>query len=259
MVNEFEAYGMVQNHDIQIWEKIESIIRENDLDLRYVLESFPIYVRRVNLSRFLMHYELFKLAVDVCGSFVECGVYRGSSLLTWAKLFEIFRPGDRSRKVIGFDNFQGFTSIHEKDGPLVKESSKELGGWNPSAHYEELLKHIDLFQEDCFIPRARNRIELVVGDICVTAPKWVQENNGVRICLLHLDCDLYEPTMAALNAFYPLVVNGGVVILDEYGMSQWGGEASAFDEYIEKNGFSRPKMKTMSLYNNPSAYFIKGE
>jgi len=42
-------------------------------------------------------------------------------------------------------------------------------------------------------------------------------------------------------------------------MSEWGGEAAAFDEYIEKNGLPKPKIKTMSLYNSPSAYFIMGE
>mgnify|MGYP000404276496 CR=1 FL=1 len=176
MVKDIEAYAMVQNHDIQIWDEIEDIIQTNNLELRYVLESFPIYVRRVNLSRFLTHYELFKMALNVCGSFVECGVYRGSSLLTWAKLFEIYRPGDRSRKIIGFDNFKGFADIHEKDGSLVTECSKELGGWNPAPYYEELLKHIEIFREDSFIPRAKNRIELVVGDIRETAPRYVKEN-----------------------------------------------------------------------------------
>ncbi|MDY7001210.1 MAG: TylF/MycF/NovP-related O-methyltransferase [Thermodesulfobacteriota bacterium] len=191
---------------------------------------------------------------DTPGSIVECGVYRGSSLLTWAKLLEIFCPGDRVRGIIGFDNFAGFPDLVEKDGPENPRRSKVVGGWDASPYYEELLEHIDIFHADSFIPRAK-RVGLVVGNIEDTAMEYVKNNPGMRISLLHLDVDIYKPTKAALEAFYPLVVPGGLVVLDEYGMHEWGGESLAFDEYFE--GKEKPVLKTFPLSSIPTAYFVK--
>ena len=100
----------------------------------------------------------------------------------------------------------------------------------------------------------KKRLELVVGDVTETVPKYVEEHPGLRISLLHLDVDLYEPTLVGLKHLYPLVVPGGVVILDEYGHEKFAGESAAFDEYF---GDCRPKDEKSRLVSNPSAYFIK--
>lgn len=251
-----EIVGGSFSHDEEIWNRIENVANEKGMPLKDILESFPIYIRRVNLSRFLVHYELFKMIENVPGNIVECGVYRGSSLLTWAKLLEIFCPGDRVRKIIGFDNFAGFPELVEQDGPEKPSRSKVVGGWDSSPYYEELLKHIDIFHADSFIPRAK-RIELVVGDIEKTAYDYVGNNPGMRISLLHMDVDIYKPNKAGLEAFYPLVVPGGVVILDEYAMHEWGGESAAFDEYFADK--KKPMLKSFSISSIPTAYFIKEE
>ncbi len=77
------------------------------------------------------------------------------------------------------------------------------------------------------------------GDVAETIPAYVRTNPGMRIALLHLDVDLYNPTKVALD-MYPLVVAGGVVVLDEYGMTDFPGESAAFDEYF---GAERPKLR----------------
>nr|MBK7063963.1 hypothetical protein [Deltaproteobacteria bacterium] len=56
------------------------------------------------MARFLAHFELFKQVIDLPGCVVEMGVYRGLSPLTWAKLMETSCPGDRSRRIFGFDS-----------------------------------------------------------------------------------------------------------------------------------------------------------
>ncbi|MFX1363495.1 MAG: TylF/MycF/NovP-related O-methyltransferase [Promethearchaeota archaeon] len=259
MVKKEEIVGGRNPFDMKIWDRIEKVVEEKGHSLRQVLESFPIYVRRVNLSRFIMLYELFKKIVEIPGSIVECGVFRGSSLLTWAKLLEIFCPGDRERRVIGFDNFAGFTEFVQQDGPSLPIRSKVVGGWSAEDYYDELLKHLQIFKDDSFLSRAPNRIELVVGNIEKTAHEYLKNNSGLRICLLNIDCDMYKPTKAALDAFYPLVITGGIIILDDYGVPEWAGESAAFDEYFAEKGEKAPKLKTLPYFSAPTSYFIKGE
>lgn len=252
-VTKHQNYGGSTSHDLEIWKRIEAVIAKSNHSFTDVLESFPVYIRRVNLSRFLAHYELYKMVQDLPGNIVECGVYRGTSLLSFAKFLEIFNPGDRIRRVYGFDNFAGFESFHEKDGSNDQSAGKVDQGWNAGNFYDELKEHIEIFGSDSFVPHSK-RIVLVEGDLKTSAAKFMAENPGMRISLLHLDVDIYEPTLAALEAFYPAVVKGGVVVFDEYGFVNWPGESAAFETYF---GDKAPKLQKFPFISAPGAYFIK--
>lgn len=248
-----ELYGGV--HGMDAWEKIDKVIQDKDIPLRDVLESFAIYTRRINVTRFLAHYELYRMIKDLPGSIVECGVYQGNSFFAFHKFLEIFHPGDRIRHVIGFDDFEGLR-LTEEDGPEYANRSKVEGGWW-SADFKPVLDEImQIHTEDQFIPAAK-RSFLIEGDILNTVPKYVQENPGIRISLLHLDVDVYEPTKVALENFYDRVVPGGLIVLDEYAMMEWGGESKALEDYFKERDYPVPELKTFNWTSTPSAYFFK--
>jgi hypothetical protein len=247
-----ERLNTNSEHDLNIWRRITETATDFDRPIHDVLESFPVYIRRINLARFLAHYELYRMVQDLPGYFIECGVFRGDGLFTWAKILETMHPGDRARRVVGFDNMRGFAKFDPEDG--VVAHSKQLGGWNGGDFYEELKRHVDIFHDDSYVPRSKRIHSIVEGDLAVTAQQFVENNPGMRIALLHLDVDLYEPTLAALKAFYPLVVKGGVVVLDEYALPPWEGETRAVEEYF---GDDRPTIRTFSFTSTPSGYFIK--
>src|SRR5205809_1323422 len=104
----------------EVGKNIEQIFTACPDSVEHKLESFPKYVRRQHLKRFLALYEIFKLVLPVKGSIVECGVYRGFGLMTWAKLSAMLEPEDLTRRIYGFDTFGGFPAVHERDlGPLA--------------------------------------------------------------------------------------------------------------------------------------------
>ena len=63
-------------------------------------------------------------------------------------------------------------------------------------------------------------------------PRFIENNPGLRTSLLHFDCDLSKPTLVSLKHFFPLVVSGGVILFDEYGIRPWGGESEAMDQFF---------------------------
>ena len=79
------------------------------------IENFPKYARRQNLTRFLSLYEIFKRVLNVKGSVVECGVHQGFGTMTWAKLSALLEPVNLTRRIYGFDTFEGFPSLSDKD------------------------------------------------------------------------------------------------------------------------------------------------
>src|ERR1700712_2815558 len=79
------------------------------------IDAFPKYATRQSIAKFLTKYELFKMILPINGSIVEGGVLHGGGTLAWAKLSSILEPTNHTRKVIGFDTFDGFPSVHDKD------------------------------------------------------------------------------------------------------------------------------------------------
>jgi len=246
-------FGGSTNFDQMIWDETSAIIDRSGINNRELLEHFILFLRRVNFAKYIAQIDVFKETLNLPGCIVECGVFKGVSLLTFAKLVETLCPGDTLKRIVGFDTFSGFPSLNEKDGGPDEKRGKVQGGWNANDFLPFLEEIIDVAQKDSMIPRFK-RIELVKGDACKTIPAYVKKNPGLRISLLHLDMDIYEPTLVALQHLYPLVVPGGIVLLDEYAMDGFPGESQAFDDYFAAN---RPILKKFPYISTPGGYFVK--
>lgn len=191
------------------------------------LENFPKYVRRQNLTRFLALYEVFKRILPVKGSIVECGVNHGFGTMSWAKLSAILEPVNLTRRIYGFDTFQGFPGISDKDRSDHSRHVKE-GDLAADVH-EELTQLVDIYDSTRFIGHV-NKVQLIRGDAVKTIPQFVSDNPHVLVSLLYLDFDLYEPTKIALETFLPRMPKGAVLAFDELDNPLWPGETLAMLE-----------------------------
>jgi len=245
--------GVSKPFDREIWDDTLRVIAEHAIGGQDVIENFMLFLRRVNFGKFLAHVNIFNQTIGVPGHIVECGVFKGMSLVTFTKLIEVLCPADSLKRVIGFDTFEGFAALHDKDGPPNAQRGKVQGGWNSRQFMPALEQLIEITQRDSMVPRVQ-RVELVKGDATRTIPDYVKRNPGTRISLLHLDMDVYEPTLAALTHLYPLVSPGGMVLLDEYGMDGFPGESAAFDEYF---GSNRPRLEKFPYTPTPGGFFRK--
>jgi len=190
------------------------------------LESFPCYVRRKTVTRFITLYELFKLALPVKGSVVECGVFRGFGLMTWAHLSAVLEPSNLTRRIYGFDTFAGFPSVSGAD---QNERETARPGDLASTSHEELRKLIEVYDSDRFLGHI-DKVHLVKGDIAETLPAFVAKNRHLVVSLLFLDLDLWEPTKMALQQLIPRMPRGAVLAFDELDNPIWPGETEALLE-----------------------------
>jgi len=236
-------------------ELLEQLFSTTELTTFELFRNFPAFTPRFNIARFLAHYEIFKRIVDVPGVIVDLGVYRGSSTFTWAKLCEIFCATDIRKTVFGFDTFEGFTKISPEDGPENPEqdviSSGYFGG---TSIISDLNLAREAMNQDRHL-RHKDRIEFIKGDVCDTIPSFLKsKGDGLRISLLNLDLDLYEPTKVALNNFVPHMSKGGIIIIDEYAVDTFGGETKAVDEYFHENFNKRARVIKFPWHSNPTGY-----
>jgi hypothetical protein len=195
------------------------------------LETFPRYARRKTVTRFVTLYELFKLVLDVKGSVIECGVFRGFGLMTWAHMSAVLEPANLTRRIYGFDSFDGFPKIGEKDRNPFR--TPEPGGLRADAA-AELERIIEIYNRDRFLGHI-DKVHLVKGEVALTIPEFLKEHAHLVVSLLFLDLDLYEPTRAALRHFLPRMPKGAVVAFDELDNPIWPGETIAVLETVGLN------------------------
>lgn len=212
----------------RVGRNIARIFSECPDDVEIKLENFPKYVRRQHLKRFLALYEIFKLVLPVKGSILECGVYRGFGLMSWAKLTAMLEPENFMRRIYGFDTFGGFPNTDERDQSDFKQNER---GELAADSYAELLQLITEYDADRFLGHMP-KVELVRGDLAQTLPEFLTRNQHLVVSLLFLDMDLYEPTRLALEQVLPRMPRGAVVAFDELDNRIWPGETRALLESV---------------------------
>jgi hypothetical protein len=213
----------------EVGANIERIFRDCSDPIEIRLENFPKYVRRQHLKRFLTMYEIFKLVLPTKGSIVECGVYKGFGVMGWAKLSSILEPENLTRRIYGFDTFEGFPTVSEKDANVVAMPEK---GALYGGSYDELQALISEFDRDRFLGHI-DKVHLFRGDAARTIPQFITDHPHLMVSLLFLDFDLFEPTKIAIENFLPRMPKGAIIAFDELDNPLWPGETLALMETID--------------------------
>ena len=113
--------------DMDFYSTIGKYFQASVGDTLDKLKNFPKYVPRQNMALFLAKNEIFKEILNVHGNIVECGVFVGGGLMTWAQLSAIYEPYNHLRRVIGFDSFEGFPGMSERDASGLSGCRNQLG------------------------------------------------------------------------------------------------------------------------------------
>ncbi len=170
----------------------------------------------------LIHY--FLATLPVAGARAECGAYRGATALLICHAWRSREPGFRGRDLYLIDSFSGTSAsvvqdlitVRGEDGATRREAFFPAGKTDTSA--DEVRGYFTDFPE----------VRICAGwipQVFATLPDrdWA---------FVHLDLTLYEPTLAALEYFFPRLNKGGVMICD--GSIFCPGAEKAWDEFCEQ-------------------------
>jgi len=252
-----QIHGATGAKDAAYWSTIDEILKETPHSTFHLLNLWPAYVRRISIVRFLNHHELFKKVIGIPGSIIEVGTSRGVSFFTWMKFLEIYCPADTARKVIGFDSFEGLTDFTPEDGILKNDADKIRGGWSAGSVESEVFKLLEAHNADSIL--AKQRGQLIKGRVQDTLKPFISNNPGLRISLLHLDLDLYEPTLHVLENLWDLVLPSGLIVFDEFALPPWEGETRAWETFAKSRNISALRINRLDAPGclTPTGYIVK--
>lgn len=195
--------------------------------------EFCAYLKRFGQStsmtsgrRWAVH-QLLRLVDSVEGDTAECGVHKG------AMSFLICKSNEASaieRTHFLFDSFEGLSTSDRFDG----------------THWSRGDLSID--EETVARNLAGCRVQLMRGWIPARFPEVADRT----FAFVHIDVDLYQPTLDSLEFFYPRLGKGGIIVIDDYGFLTCPGATKACDEY-----FAGKPEKPIALVDG-GAFVIKG-
>jgi hypothetical protein len=197
-----------------------------DAENAFYLQSPPS-----RLAKLLSQLRLYEQILNLPGSVVECGVFKGSSLLRFATFRHLLENQD-SRPIYGFDAFGAFprTSVSSVADQEFIERFESDGGAGISRGSLEKAVATKGFQN----------VHLLEGDIFSTIPEFLARSPALRVAMLHLDLDVYEPTKFALEQFLPRMVPSGIIVFDDYSAVE--GATRVADELCRERGLTLHKL-----------------
>lgn len=195
-------------------------------EIKYVEEfTMTSPERLVALSRSLQYLIENKIEGDI----VECGVWRGGSMMLVAK--KLMELDNSERKLYLFDTYEGMPQPGEEDVSWNNTDAKILfDNFNNKSEKEGwCLSKLDEVKRNLNKTKYPSKnIKYIVGKVENTLP----DSSIEKVALLRLDTDWYESTKHELYSLYDKLVIGGVLIIDDYG--HWQGAKKAVDEFIKE-------------------------
>lgn len=210
------------NYDFETDETFKSIFREGVRRSASTHDPNLVHQRLYNTVQFLKH------TMDLEGHVAECGVFRGLSSFVFCNFIRLFNPPFDGRQYHIFDSFEGLSEPTEADAISRSEYGEMGTHCQPRGAFSGALEVVKATLSDY------PAIEYHRG--------WIPESfSGIadhQYKFVHLDLDLYEPIKGGLEYFYPRMVQGGAIVVDEYAIPRWPGARRAVDEYCSEHGLA---------------------
>jgi hypothetical protein len=183
---------------------------------------------------------LLESTLSLGGDVMECGVYRGGSLLRIGRALKEKSP---EKRLYGLDSFEGF--------PQDKIDERDMGPGRKLNHVKKKFRYCadtpNRLQR--FFDAFEINGEAVPGFFSDTLPRF----HDHKFCFVHLDVDIYQSYMECLEVVYDRLVPGGVIVFDEACTEVWPGGKMAIDEFFG----NRPEELERCTDRKKDSFFIR--
>ena len=225
------------------------LLKSAPIPEQQLLSNLGLFLESKHLSRILLMDHLFRQIVDVHGAVMEFGTRWGQNAALFSALRGIYDPFNRHRNIVLFDTFEGFPSLHGKDG---EHEMMYEGALSTAENYETYLEKVLTVHENLNPLDHIKKFEIRKGDGSVEVERYLKDRPETIIALAFFDFDIYEPTKKVLEDIAPRLVKGSVVAFDELHDPDAPGETVAVMEAIGLNNIRLKKYRHASRVS----YFV---
>jgi len=235
--------------ETSVRQEFLGLLKECPIPDDELLANLGLFLNSKSLARILFMNHIYSLIVDVPGIVIEFGTRWGQNLSLFAALRGIYDTFHRHRKIVAFDTFQGFPTVHEKDG---SSELMEEGKLAVTKGYVQYLRRLLSCQERDNPLGHIEKFAVIPGDATETFPEYLRSHPETIVALAYFDFDVYEPTKKCLERIRPRLVKGSVLGFDELNDPDSPGETVALMEVF---GLNNIRLKRFPITSRVS-YFV---
>jgi len=234
-------------------QKLIKSFKECPIPPHEMLRNLGLFINRVGLMRLLFMSEMYHKIINTHGVVMEFGCRWGQNLSFFINLRGTLDPYNLTRKIIGFDTFDGLKGIDDKDRVTeqaqLHANQKDYG---VTENYDLYLKEIlDYHARECPVSQVI-RHEIIKGDVSETIKTYLKNHPETIIAFAYFDMDIYKPTKECLEAIKPHLAKGSIIGFDELNCEDFPGETLALKEVLGVNNYKIVNSK----YGAGGAYLI---
>ena len=182
---------------------------------------------RINKNFYLSKY--FIHVSSLAGDFLECGVFKGFSSYLLRSI-EKNLDSTKTNNYFLVDSFEGLSEILEVDVPKDPSIPR-----NEKGNFNVKIEDVKLLFSDF------SNVNILKGWIPEVFISLDEKN---KYKFVHIDVDLYQPTLDTLEYIYDKVVKGGIIITDDYNSPLFPGNKKAWDNFFENKNDNHLKLPT---------------
>lgn len=176
-------------------------------------------------SRYLDLLSLVEVILEkkIEGHFAEAGCWKGHSAYMISNLISqnLIKNPQKEIEFHIFDSFEGLSDIKDEDTNVKKLEKNKINLIQRQFISDEKFVKEKVLKDFNFVQTHKGWI-----------PEKFYEVKNLKFSFVHIDVDLYDPTLKSLEFFFPKVVNGGIIVCDDYNSSEFDGAKKAWDNFF---------------------------
>ena len=171
--------------------------------------SLGLFLRGSLLARIFGTREIYEKIVNIPGSIIDVGTWRGQTAVICENLRAIFEPLHLNRRIIAFDTFTGYKGFSESDNAT---SLHKDGTYSTGENYDELLsKLLVLHEQSNAMGHNFGKHKVIKGDCLKTIPQFFNDYKNEFVALAFFDVNSIKPTLESFKTIYNRLVPGGII------------------------------------------------
>ena len=241
--NPFKTGSISSQKENDLRNDFLSLFKQCPIPENKIMSNLGLFIKRQDLSRILFMNELYKKIIDIHGVIIVFGVRWGKDLALLESFRGIYEPFNHNRKIVGFDTFEGYPTISEKDshdsflGQDRQSDIVQTGSLSVTEGYVKYLEAIlDYHEKESPISHIK-KYELIKGDAIKTIEEYFEKTPETIVAFVYFDFDVYEPTKKCLEVIKKYVTKGTVLGFDELNYHHYPGVTIALKEVFGLNRY----------------------
>ena len=225
--DKFQPVSLASTEEIQAYNDLLGMSKQSPIPDNEKLANLGLFWTRASFARMQFIHNLYLKAIPTHGVIMEFGVRWGHNMALFTTFRNVYEPYNTSRKIVGFDTFEGFLQTSKEDGA---SDDVFIGAYSVTDRYFDYISHLLQVQEKLG-PRSHvKKHELIKGDVIETLPRYLEKHTETIISLAYFDLDIYAPTKKCLEIIRPYLAKNSIIGFDELGYENFPGETQALRE-----------------------------